>query len=329
MLARATPNTIDWVSIARLRDTDERHRSRRPRWPPMLPSSRTGVDPCDPSLASSFLVRSVDQHCRVALLGDLEVRCSRGVTSARRVERSVLAAFGAILIARLVVWPYAAAGNRIPTGTDVRSAQQGTALIVVDLVLLVVVLILYRWGSSSRIRVALTCWSSTEDLLEANRSITSYAARVETATAVEESHRLASELHETLAHSLSGLTTQLGAIDARWDSDPVGAKHQLNEAEQIARVGLSEARRAMQALAASPLEDLGLQQAVTADIEQTVDTSDVATIAWLRDCQSPGVTMSGRLGVDRRWPRSVVSLPIASATRNHWQHMMSGLGNAW
>ncbi|MCP5031885.1 MAG: hypothetical protein GY939_08785, partial [Actinomycetia bacterium] len=194
------------------------------------------------------------------------------MTSARRVERSVLAAFGAILIARLVVWPYAAAGNRIPTGTDVRSAQQGTALIVVDLVLLVVVLILYRWGSSSRIRVALTCWSSTEDLLEANRSITSYAARVKTTAAVEESHRLAHELHDTLAHSLSGLTIQLGAIDTRWDSDPLGARHRLNEAEQIARVGLSEARRAMQALAASPLEDLGLQQAVTADIEQTVDT---------------------------------------------------------
>ncbi|MCP3934435.1 MAG: hypothetical protein GY708_03585, partial [Actinomycetia bacterium] len=294
------------------------------------------------------------------------------MTSSRRVERSVLAAFGAILIARLVVWSYVAAGDRIPTGTDIRSVQQGAALIAIDLVLLVVVLTLYRHGSSSRTTMAMllaaaavpvfmdTAWlqdsvglwpgeedltvgslplsldllviqvlvawefglgvvvatqavavvvdlilirrivplgselatqtleelafssiftviicamivylagrlrSRTEDLLEANRSITSYAARVETAAAVEERHRLARDLHDTLAHSLSGLTIQLGAIDARWDSDPVGARHQLNEAEQNARLGLSEARRAMQALTASPLEDLGLQRAVIA-----------------------------------------------------------------
>ncbi|MCP3939675.1 MAG: sensor histidine kinase, partial [Actinomycetia bacterium] len=122
--------------------------------------------------------------------------------------------------------------------------------------------------------------SRTEDLLEANRSITSYAARVETAAAVEERHRLARELHDTLAHSLSALTIQLGAIDARWDSDPIEARHQLNEAEQNARVGLSEARRAMQALTASPLEDLGLHRAVTGEIERSVDKSCVTTIEW-------------------------------------------------
>ncbi|MCP4087874.1 MAG: hypothetical protein GY745_22935, partial [Actinomycetia bacterium] len=83
------------------------------------------------------------------------------MTSARRVEPSVLAAFSAILIARLVVWFYVAAGDRIPTGTDVRSLQQGAALIVVDLVLLVVVLALYRRGSSPRTTVALLLAAAT------------------------------------------------------------------------------------------------------------------------------------------------------------------------
>ncbi|MCP4083975.1 MAG: hypothetical protein GY745_02795, partial [Actinomycetia bacterium] len=81
--------------------------------------------------------------------------------TAHRVERSVLVAFGAILAARLVVWSYVAAGDRIPTGTDIRSLQQAAVLITIDLVLLVVVLALYRRGSSPRTTVALLLAAAT------------------------------------------------------------------------------------------------------------------------------------------------------------------------
>ena len=100
------------------------------------------------------------------------------------------------------------------------------------------------------------------ELAEANRKLVRYAATLEQLTISQERNRLARELHDTLAHALSGLAVQLDAISALWESMPPRARHMLDRALSITRLGLSETRRSLQALRATPLEDLGLLLAI-------------------------------------------------------------------
>jgi signal transduction histidine kinase len=97
---------------------------------------------------------------------------------------------------------------------------------------------------------------------EANEQLQQYATTLEELSISRERNRLARELHDTLAHSLSALTVQLEAVSALWNTRPERARRLLDQASETARTGLAESRRALQALRASPLQDLGLILAV-------------------------------------------------------------------
>jgi signal transduction histidine kinase len=101
-----------------------------------------------------------------------------------------------------------------------------------------------------------------QELAQANRKLVRYASTLEQLAISQERNRLARELHDTLAHALSGLAVQLDAIAAVWDPMPPRARLMLERALSITRIGLDETRRALQALRATPLEDLGLGLAI-------------------------------------------------------------------
>jgi signal transduction histidine kinase len=96
----------------------------------------------------------------------------------------------------------------------------------------------------------------------ANLRLQRYAVALEELTISRERNRLARELHDTLAHSLSAVTVQLEAVRSLWEINPVAAQEMLDKADETARRGLTEARRALQDLRASPLQDLGLSLAL-------------------------------------------------------------------
>jgi signal transduction histidine kinase len=97
---------------------------------------------------------------------------------------------------------------------------------------------------------------------EANRQLRGYAATVEHLATSRERIRLARDMHDTLAHSLSAVVVQLEAVDTLQERDPVTAREQLAKVRQQARSGLNEARRAIQNLRSAPVEELGLAGAV-------------------------------------------------------------------
>ncbi len=99
-------------------------------------------------------------------------------------------------------------------------------------------------------------------LIEANAQLTHYASTLEHLTISRERNRMARELHDTLAHTLSGLSVQLEALKAYWDVDPKTAQGLLEQSLKATRAGLQETRRALKSLRASPLDDLGLLLAV-------------------------------------------------------------------
>ena len=99
-------------------------------------------------------------------------------------------------------------------------------------------------------------------LTEANTRLAQYASTLEQLTLSRERNRLARELHDILAHTLSGVAVELEAVRALWQVDDDKAQSMLAHSLQATRSGLTETRRALQELRASPLEDLGLALAV-------------------------------------------------------------------
>jgi len=96
----------------------------------------------------------------------------------------------------------------------------------------------------------------------ANRQLVRYAATLEQLSISQERNRLARELHDTLAHTLSALAVQLDAMETVWAQMPPKARTMLQRALAMTRTGLDDTRRAVGALRATPLEDLGLAAAV-------------------------------------------------------------------
>lgn len=101
-----------------------------------------------------------------------------------------------------------------------------------------------------------------QQLAEANRQVVRYASTLEQLAVTQERNRLARELHDTLAHTLSGLAVQLEAIATVWTDTPPRAAAMLRRALESTRTGLDETRRALRDLRTAPLESLGLTLAV-------------------------------------------------------------------
>jgi len=99
-------------------------------------------------------------------------------------------------------------------------------------------------------------------LARANRQLAHYATTLEQLTVSRERNRMARELHDTLAHTLSGVAVQLEAVRSLWESDPEAAQEMVEQSLASTRAGLGDARRAIYALRAAPLEDLGLALAI-------------------------------------------------------------------
>ena len=99
-------------------------------------------------------------------------------------------------------------------------------------------------------------------LVEANKQLRKYALANEKLAQTQERNRLARELHDTLAHTLSSVSVQLEAIKALFDRDPAEAKNMLGQTIKNTKNGLTETRRTLVDLRSSELESYGLTQAI-------------------------------------------------------------------
>ncbi len=99
-------------------------------------------------------------------------------------------------------------------------------------------------------------------LRAANLRLAHYAAAQEQLAINRERNRLARELHDTLAHSLTALAVSLETAAAYFDLDLQKARALLETSLESARAGAEETRRALRALRSSDLEDLGLRLAL-------------------------------------------------------------------
>jgi signal transduction histidine kinase len=86
--------------------------------------------------------------------------------------------------------------------------------------------------------------------------------KAEREAALEERHRMAREMHDTLAQSFSGLGFQLDSLAASLPQADTAARNRLDTAKQMVRHGQEEFRRSLMNLRAQELERGGLAEAL-------------------------------------------------------------------
>lgn len=101
-----------------------------------------------------------------------------------------------------------------------------------------------------------------ESLREANANLTHYASTLEQLTVSRERNRLARELHDTLAHSLTAISISLETAKAYFDINPAETRELIDTSLEATRKGVDETRRALKALRSSDLVDMGLRLAI-------------------------------------------------------------------
>ncbi|WP_263971543.1 PAS domain S-box protein [Leptolyngbya ohadii] len=93
--------------------------------------------------------------------------------------------------------------------------------------------------------------------------------QAEAASILEERNRMAREIHDTLAQSFTGILAQVGAAKQVLTDDVEATGAHLDLIKELARTGLTEARRSVVALRPQLLEEGNLQSALHRLVAQT------------------------------------------------------------
>lgn len=114
-------------------------------------------------------------------------------------------------------------------------------------------------------------------LVQANFQLSKYAETLEELAISQERNRLARELHDTLAHTLSAQILALEALRLTPPKDETELDEILSEIIENFRKGLAETRRALKDLRSKQLEDLGLKQSLYKIIEDAASKANLET----------------------------------------------------
>jgi signal transduction histidine kinase len=91
---------------------------------------------------------------------------------------------------------------------------------------------------------------------------------------LDERGRMAREIHDTIAHGLTGIVTQLEAAEQAMDR-PEDRQRHIDNALRLARESLTEARRSVEASRPEPLETASLPEALAAVANQWSAMNDI------------------------------------------------------
>lgn len=107
--------------------------------------------------------------------------------------------------------------------------------------------------------------------------LTNLAAKNRSAAILEERNRLAREIHDTLAQTFTGISIQVGVAQNLIDKQPAEAKNLMNRIGELAKEGLTEARRSVWALYPENLECDNLSEALSQLVAKMTANTNVKT----------------------------------------------------
>ncbi|MFN6498647.1 MAG: AAA family ATPase [Nostoc sp. DedQUE01] len=105
--------------------------------------------------------------------------------------------------------------------------------------------------------------------------------RAEEASILEERNRMAREIHDTLAQAFTGILVHTGTVSRLVATNPQAIQPHINTVRDLARTGLTEARRSVAALRPQSLEDGNLWTALqrfVATMQSSTETSLICDI---------------------------------------------------
>ncbi|MBD3886331.1 AAA family ATPase [Phormidium tenue FACHB-886] len=105
--------------------------------------------------------------------------------------------------------------------------------------------------------------------------------RAEEASILEERNRMAREIHDTLAQAFTGILIHMGTVSRLVITNPDAIQAHINTVRDLARSGLTEARRSVAALRPQSLEDGNLWTALerfVASLQSSTETSLICEI---------------------------------------------------
>lgn len=97
---------------------------------------------------------------------------------------------------------------------------------------------------------------------KARAQLARYAEQIEELSIMRERTRIARELHDTLGHYLTTINMQAQAAQAVMTLNPPQAEEALTHIRTLAREGLQEVRKSIEAIRAEPLENRSLAEAL-------------------------------------------------------------------
>jgi PAS domain S-box-containing protein len=100
------------------------------------------------------------------------------------------------------------------------------------------------------------------DISEQRNAALRERKRAEEASILEERNRMAREIHDTLAQAFTGILVHMGTVSRLVATNPQAIQTHINTVRDLARTGLTEARRSVAALRPQSLEDGNLWTAL-------------------------------------------------------------------
>ena len=123
---------------------------------------------------------------------------------------------------------------------------------------------------------------ANEELQQANIQLQKYADMKEKMGQTKERNRLAREIHDTLGHTLTGISAGIDACIAMIEIAPDKTKSRLEVISGVTREGIQEIRRSVSQLRPDALERLSLESAIQKLVK---DTNTLAKTKVTFDCQ--------------------------------------------
>lgn len=144
------------------------------------------------------------------------------------------------------------------------------SLNVILFLMFCVYIIMDQSGTITEVRRLYQQLSETNrELQGANVKLREYAVIKEKMGETKERNRLAREIHDTLGHTLTGISAGVDACIAMIDLSPEATKTQLDMIAQVTRDGIKEVRRSVSELRPDALDRLSLEHAIKKMVKET------------------------------------------------------------
>ena len=114
-----------------------------------------------------------------------------------------------------------------------------------------------------------------QELEQAYKKLLDNASKVQELSIEKERTRMAGEIHDTLAHTLTAVIVQLEACKKLIDIDPQRSKLEMEKAQEVTRSGLNDVKRTIKALRPQILENNSFFGAITIMIEDMKHNANI------------------------------------------------------